>query len=56
MAQPSRSYSHQTSGEALFFKNIVNNNVHQAVRLEVPELGIEYTDNAWIGKGTIPSN
>jgi len=50
MAQPSRSYSHQTSAEALFFKNTVNNTVHQAIRVEVPELGIEYTDNAYIGK------
>lgn len=50
MAKPSRSYNHETSAEALFFKNTVNNTVHQAIRLEVPELGLEFTDNAYIGK------
>jgi hypothetical protein len=48
--QPSRSYNHETAAEALFFKNTVNGSVHQAIRVEVPELGIEYTDNAYIGK------
>jgi hypothetical protein len=48
--QPSRSYNHETAAEALFFKNTVNGTVHQAIRVEVPELGIEYTDNAYIGK------
>jgi hypothetical protein len=49
--QPSRSYNHETAAEALFFKNTtVNGSVHQAIRVEVPELGIEFTDNAYIGK------
>jgi hypothetical protein len=47
--KPSRSYNHETAAEALFFKNTVNGTVHQAVRVEVPELGVEYTDNAYIG-------
>ena len=54
--QPSRSYNHETSAEALFFKNIVNGSVHQAIRVEVPELGIEFTDNAYIGKGEFSSD
>jgi hypothetical protein len=54
--QPSRSYNHETAAEALFFKNTVNGTVHQAIRVEVPELGIEYTDNAYIGKGVFSSN
>jgi hypothetical protein len=54
--QPSRSYNHETAAEALFFKNTVNGTVHQAIRVEVPELGIEYTDNAYIGKGVFSSD
>ncbi|KAF8262613.1 hypothetical protein EI94DRAFT_1808505 [Lactarius quietus] len=51
MSQPSRSYSHETAAEALFFKNTTaSGTVHQAIRVEVPELGLEYTDNAYIGK------
>lgn len=50
MAQRSRSYSHETPGEALLFKNIINDTTNQAIRLELPEIGMEYTDNAYIGK------
>ena len=49
--QPTRSYKHETAAEALFFRNVVNGTVHQAIRVEVPDLGIEFTDNAYIGKG-----
>ena len=49
--QPSRSYNHETAAEALFFRNVVNGSVHQAIRVEVPDLGLEFTDNAYIGKG-----
>ncbi|KAI9448764.1 hypothetical protein BJY52DRAFT_1310530 [Lactarius psammicola] len=50
MPNPTRSYNHATSAAALFFKNTVNNNVHQALRVEVPEIGKEFTDSAYIGK------
>ena len=54
--QPSRTYNHSTAAEALFFKNTVNGSVHKAIRVEVPEIGVEFTDNAYIGKGTFPSD
>lgn len=54
--QPSKKYKHQTAAEALLFKNIVDGYVHQAIRVEVPELGVEYTDNAYIGKGSFAFN
>ena len=54
--QPLRAYNHSTAAEALFFKNTVNGTVHQAVRVEVPEIGVEFIDNAYIGKGTFPSD
>ena len=54
--QPSKSYAHSTAAEALFFKNTVHGTVHQAIRVEVPELGVEFTDNAYIGKGTFSSD
>ena len=52
MPNPTRTYNHSTGAAALFFKNIVNNTVHQALRVEVPEIGKEFTDTAYIGKGT----
>ena len=54
--QPVGTYKHSTAGEALLFKNVVNGYVHQAVRVEIPELGVEYTDNAYIGKGSFTSD
>ena len=51
MPNPTRSYNHATSAAALFFKNTVGNTVHQALRVEVPEIGKEFTDSAYIGKG-----
>lgn len=45
-------YKHQCPAEALFFSN----GNHKALRLEVPDLGKEFTDNAYIGKGVFIHN
>jgi hypothetical protein len=50
MTIPSRTYKHSTASSALFFKNTYGL-VHQALRVEVPEIGKEFTDNAYIGRG-----
>ncbi|KAH9172990.1 hypothetical protein EDB89DRAFT_1962079 [Lactarius sanguifluus] len=48
---PTKSYKHTTASSALFFKNTTNyGTVHRALRVEVPEIGKEFTDNAYIGK------
>ena len=39
-------YNHQVPAEALFI-----NAGHKALRLECPEIGKEFTDNVYIGKG-----
>ncbi|KAH9056717.1 hypothetical protein EDB87DRAFT_1187335 [Lactarius vividus] len=48
---PTRPYKHTTASSALFFKNTTNyGSVHRALRVEIPEIGKEFTDNAYIGK------
>jgi len=50
MASPTKTYNHSTAASALFFRNVDNyNRVHQALRVEVPGIGKEFTDNAEIG-------
>lgn len=44
-----KAYKHNVPAEALFFKGKGG----QALRLEVPDLGKEFTDNAYIGKGAL---
>jgi len=45
------TYNHSTAAAALFFKNTDSSGgVHQALRVEVPEIGKEFTDNAYIGR------
>ena len=53
MLIPTKKYKHSTASAALFFKNKDDYGmVHQALRVEVPEIGKEFTDTAYIGKGT----
>jgi len=50
MSIPTRSYNYSTASAALFFKNIdPQGSTHQALRVEIPEIGKEFTDNAYIG-------
>ena len=52
MTIPTKTYTHSTAASALFFKNTDKNKVvHQALRVEVPEIGKEFSDNAYIGTG-----
>lgn len=44
-----RQYKHNVPAEALFF----NVNGRKALRLEVPEIGKEFTDGLYIGKGAL---
>ena len=44
-----RTYLHNVPAEALFFSNASNGS--KALRLEVAEIGKEFTDNVDIGKG-----
>ncbi|KAI9433535.1 hypothetical protein H4582DRAFT_986568 [Lactarius indigo] len=48
---PTKQYKHATASAALFFKNTTDyGTVHRALRVEIPEIGKEFTDNAYIGK------
>lgn len=52
MTIPTKTYNHSTAASALFFKNTdAKKVVHQALRVEVPEIGKEFSDNAYIGTG-----
>ena len=54
MTIPSRTYKHSTASAALFFKTTdLYNVVYHALRVEVPEIGKEFTDNAYIGTGAL---
>jgi hypothetical protein len=52
MTIPTKNYNHSTPAAALFFRNkeYFNNTIHQAIRVEVPELGKEFSDGEYIGK------
>jgi hypothetical protein len=51
MTIPTKTYKHSAASAALFFKNKDDyGDIHQALRVEVPEIGKEFTDNAYIGK------
>src|SRR6266550_7225445 len=43
-------YSYQKSAEALFFRSSIHHNV-KALRVLVPDLKIEFSDNNYIGTG-----
>ena len=45
-AELKAKYTHQVPAEALFI-----NAGHKALRLECPEIGKEFTDHVYIGKG-----
>ena len=45
-AELKASYAHQVPAQALFI-----NAGHKALRLECPEIGKEFSDNVYIGKG-----
>ena len=45
-AELKASYAHQVPAQALFI-----NAGHKALRLECPEIGKEFTDHVYIGKG-----
>jgi hypothetical protein len=52
MTIPTKTYKHSAASAALFFKNKDDyGTIHQAIRVEIPEIGKEFTDNAYIGKG-----
>ena len=53
MIIPTKKYNHFAPAQALFFKNkeLLSDEIHQAIRLEVPELGKEFSDGDYIGKG-----
>lgn len=66
--EPTRTYNHSTAASALFFKSGINlpwfrhrnwgvgpvRLVRHALRVEIPALGKEFTDNAYIGTGAFP--